>query len=95
MNLAGSYSEVVDMSKGIYSHKWFLQRCNRVEVMALYPNCLSRNFSQFGKHEFTIEVLEEFMDVLETFEEKDELELIVYLIEAYIEYEVGEGGNRD
>ena len=85
MNLAGLYSDGGDMSKAITSHRWFLEHCSQIEVTALYLNRLSRNFSQCGEYEYTIEVLEEFMDVTEKVEEEDKESLRFRLLEAYLE----------
>ena len=55
-----------DMEKTISSHRWLLQNCNRYEVPAKYVIHLSHNFNRFDKFEYTIEVLEESMHMLDT-----------------------------
>ena len=67
MSLAFLYSEGrSDMEKTISSHRWLLQNCNRYEVPAKYVIHLSHNFNRFDKFEYTIEVLEESMHMLDT-----------------------------
>ena len=82
MNLAGLYSEGRDMEKAISLHRWLLENGNRHEVVAGYVVNISDQFNRFDKFEYTIEVLEGSMDMMETFE----LEILadVYLIRAYI-----------
>jgi len=79
MHLASLYSEARDMEKSISSHRWFLEHGNRHEVTANYVNRLSGNFNRFEKFEYTIEVLEGSMDVIETL-----LQAETNLIDAYI-----------
>jgi hypothetical protein len=55
-----------DMEKTISSHRWLVQNCNRHEVPANYVIHLSHNFNRFDKFEYTIEVLEESMHMLDT-----------------------------
>jgi hypothetical protein len=67
MSLAFLYSEGrSDMEKTISSHRWLVQNCNRHEVPANYVIHLSHNFNRFDKFEYTIEVLEESMHMLDT-----------------------------
>ena len=82
MNLAGLYSEGRDMEKAISLHRWLLENGNRHEVVANYVANISDQFNRFDKFEYTIEVLEGSMDMMETVE----LEMLaeIYLIRAYI-----------
>ena len=85
MNLPWLYSDGRDMEKAISSHRWFLENCNRDEaVMTVYLNRLSHNFNRFKKFEYTIELLEGSMDMLETLEEEGKMEPFLNLIEAYM-----------
>jgi len=82
MHLALLYSDDRDMEKAISSYRWLLVNCNRHNIEAVCVNLLSRNFNQFKKFEYTIEVLEGSMDMMETFNEKIQAE--ISLIYAYI-----------
>jgi len=82
MNLAVLYSADRDMEKAISSHRWLLVNCSRHQVSADYVIELSSNFNRFEKFEYAIEVMEEFMDMMETFEEEFQAES--NLICAYI-----------
>ena len=82
MHLALLYSDDRDMEKAISSYRWLLVNCNRHNIEAGCVNLLSRNFNQFKKFEYTIEVLEGSMDMMETFDEK--IQARIYLIHAYI-----------
>ena len=73
------------LKKAISTHRWFLANSNRDKVDAEYLGILSCNFNISKNFEYTIEVLEGFMDMFETFKEGDQLELLVHLIEAYID----------
>jgi tetratricopeptide (TPR) repeat protein len=81
-NLVLLYSHGCDMEKAISSHRWFLVNGNRDQVSPDYLINLSRNFNRFDRFEYTIEVLEGFMDMMETVEEKNVL--TECLICAYI-----------
>jgi hypothetical protein len=70
MNLVGLYSEGRDMDKAISSHRWLLEKCNRHEVTANHVINISHNFNQFKRFEYTIEVLEGSMDMMETVEDE-------------------------
>ena len=82
MCLVVLYSDGRDMEKAISSHRSFLENCNRHEVTASYVIDISRNFNHFEKFEYTIEVLEGSMDLMETFDEKIQAE--ISLIYSYI-----------
>jgi len=84
MRLASAYSDGRDMEKAISTHRWSLANCNRLEVSANYCIRLSHNFNRFKKFEYTIEVLEGSMDIMEQFDEEDQAESIMYLINAFI-----------
>jgi len=60
---------------------WFLENCCRQQVTADYLINLSDNFNLFEKFEYTIEVLEGSMDIMETLEDEDQAE--ANLIAAY------------
>ena len=83
-NLAVLYSKHPDtMEKAISSHRWwFLANCCRQQVTADYLINLSNNFNKYKKFEYTIEVLEGSMDIMETL--KDEDQAVIHLIAAYI-----------
>ena len=83
VRLALLYSDAGrDMEKAISSHRGFLENRNRDEVTAVYVIHLSENFNRFEKFEYAIEVLEGFMDMMETVREKVGVE--TNLINAYI-----------
>jgi len=82
MNLAGFYSAGRDMKKTISTHRWLLANGNRDEVTARYVIQLSDRFNLFEKFEYTIEVLEGSVDMMETLEEEVQAE--TNLIRAYI-----------
>jgi tetratricopeptide (TPR) repeat protein len=82
MNLATLYSDGRGMEKAISSHRLSLANCNHDVVTADYLIHLSNNFNRFDRFEYTIEVLEGFMDMMETVEEKNVL--TECLICAYI-----------
>jgi len=84
VHLAALYSNGRDMEKAISSNRWFLENCNRHEVKAIYVILLSDDFDRFEKLEYTIEVLEGSMDLMETFVEKDQVQIIIRLVCAYI-----------
>ena len=84
INLAGLYSEGRDAEKAISTYRWFLANGNRDEVPASDFIRLSHNFNRCDKFEYTIEVLEGSMDMMETLEEKVQADSIMYLIHAYI-----------
>jgi len=85
MNLPQLYSCVHDMEKSISSHRWLLENCNRDEAVTTeYLTCLSANFNRFGKAEYTIELLEGSMDMLEALEEEEKIEPFLHLVEAYM-----------
>jgi len=83
-SLALLYSDGRDMEKAISSHRWFLVNCSSLvkEATADYVIKLSDDFNRFGKFEYTIEVLEGSMDMVETFDEAGQAES--NLIHAYI-----------
>jgi tetratricopeptide (TPR) repeat protein len=84
MRLALLYSEGSDMEKAISSHRWFLANGNRHQVKAAYYVInLSDNFNRFNEHEYTIEVLEGSMDMMEIFEDGDKAQ--ANLVRAYVE----------
>jgi len=78
--LAYLYSEGRDAEKTI--HIWYLENCSRDGVTADYLIQLSHNLNLFKTFEYTIEVLEGSMDMMETFEEEEQAE--TKLIRAYI-----------
>ena len=83
MNLASIYSEEGDMEKAISSHRWLLENCSRHDVSIMrYLIRISTNFNRFDKFEYTLEVLEGSMDMMEIFELKVQAE--IHLINAYI-----------
>jgi tetratricopeptide (TPR) repeat protein len=85
-HLALLYSDAGrDMEGAISSHRCFLANCNRDEITANYMIQLSDNFDEFNEYEYTIEVLEGSMDVMETFEDEDKAQAESYLVRAYFE----------
>jgi len=82
-NLAVLYSEGPDtLGKANSSHRLVLANCSRQQVTADYLINLSSNFNRFEKFEYTIEVLEGSMDIMETLEDEDQAE--ANFIAAYI-----------
>ena len=72
MDLASLYSDGRDMEKAISSHRWFLANCNECnQVIANHLINLGHNFNRFERFEYTIEVLEGFMDTMKTSEEEE------------------------
>lgn len=83
MNMARYYSSCKDADKTITIHRWFLRNCNRDTVVINYILCLGRNFTNCYEHEYAIEVLEGFVDMLETFEMSDQVIFLNCLIVSY------------
>ena len=67
MDLASLYSDGRDMEKAISSHRWSIEICNDCDqVVANHLINLGHNFNRFERFEYTIEVLEESMHMLDT-----------------------------
>ena len=87
MHLALLYSDGRDMEKAIASHRWLLAHCNRHEVVKKYLTHLSSNFNRFENFEYVIELLEGFMDMMETVQ-------VIHDKNAWLNVECNEGMNE-
>jgi len=82
MNLARTYSFYEDSDRTITVHRWLLRNCKRNKVLTSlsYILYVSRNFTKKNEHEYAIEVLEGFVDTLETFKMTDRVTFLNCLI---------------
>lgn len=72
------------MENAISLHRWYIENCNRDQLQVSYLNEVCRHFNESKRYDYTIEVLDVCMDVLDKFEEEEQEECLFGLVKAYI-----------